>query len=231
VDALLDNPVYHALLTRDAPMACGTETVKYFNEDVSPFVAFAEENEKGFEELRQLLEPGRKILFACRKLISIPGGWQQLAMIAGMQFVFDKGIPVATNVIPPSIQLVLLDYEHVEQMVQLAALTKPGPFNTRTIEFGNYHGIFEQDRLVAMTGQRLHPGNYSEISAVCTHPDHLGKGFAAALIQHQLSIICGKGEIPFLHVREDNSRAIALYERLGFVANGPMQFYFLRKTA
>lgn len=80
-----------------------------------------------------------------------------------------------------------------------------------------------------MTGQRLHVENYTEISAVCTHPDHLGKAFAAALIKHQLNLICQSGKIPFLHVRDDNDRAIALYERLGFSQNGPMNFYFLKR--
>jgi predicted GNAT family acetyltransferase len=110
-------------------------------------------------------------------------------------------------------------------------LTKPGPFAMRTIEFGYYHGIFDRDKLVAMTGQRLHPGHYAEVSAVCTHPDHLGKGYAAALLLHQLAIIRRQGKIPFLHVRADNDRAIALYERLGFRENGPMNFYFLTKRS
>ncbi|HVG42779.1 MAG TPA: GNAT family N-acetyltransferase, partial [Chitinophagaceae bacterium] len=69
--------------------------------------------------------------------------------------------------------------EHVEQMMQLATLTKPGPFGPHTIDFGYYYGIFEEGKLVAMTGQRLHVAHFTEISAVCTHPDHLGKGYAA----------------------------------------------------
>ena len=80
-----------------------------------------------------------------------------------------------------------------------------------------------------MTGQRLHVNNYTEISAVCTHPDHLGKGFAAALMQHQLNLILNHDQIPFLHVRAENSRAIALYERLGFKVNREMNFYFMKK--
>ncbi len=114
-------------------------------------------------------------------------------------------------------------------MMQLTALTKPGPFGLRTIEFGNYFGIFENETLVAMAGQRLHVSNYTEISAVCTHPAYLGKGFAGALMQHQLNLICDQGQIPFLHVREDNLRAIALYERLGFAIQRPMNFYFLKR--
>jgi predicted GNAT family acetyltransferase len=63
-----------------------------------------------------------------------------------------------------------------------------------------------------MIGQRLHIQNFTEVSAVCTHPDFLGKGYAAALVQHQMNLILKDGQIPFLHVRADNERAIAVYE-------------------
>jgi predicted GNAT family acetyltransferase len=114
-------------------------------------------------------------------------------------------------------------------MVQLAALTKPGPFALRTIDFGSYYGIFEAGRLAAMTGQRLHVYDHAEISAVCTHPDFLGKSYATTLLQHQLGLVLNDNKIPFLHVRADNARAISIYERLGFALNGPMHFYFLER--
>ena len=80
-----------------------------------------------------------------------------------------------------------------------------------------------------MTGQRLHVQQYSEISAVCTHPDHIGKGYGATLVQHAVNLILDQDKIPYLHVREDNERAIKLYQRLGFNVRSGMNFYFMKK--
>lgn len=225
MEDLLNNPVYNALLTADAHFNVGTEEVKYFDEEVSPFAGFHQEYTKGFDDLYNILPARRSILYATPQLIKEPKGWRIAAEIKGLQFVLQG----KTNHDAPSLTFVPLNNTHIEEMIQLAALTKPGPFGPRTIEFGHYHGIFENGELVAMTGQRLHLTNYTEISAVCTHPDHLGKGYAAALILHQLNIIHYQGQQAFLHVREDNSRAISLYERLGFEMLRSMNFYFMKR--
>ena len=225
MEDILYNPVYQALLTGDAHLSFGNETVKYFDPEVSPFAGFHQDNSRGFDELYNKLSPGREILYATPLMMKEPGGWEVLVEIKGLQFVFDmewKSVELSINPVP-------LGNKNIEEMVQLAALTKPGPFGPRTIEFGHYHGIFAGGRLAAMTGQRLHVAHYSEISAVCTHPDHLGKGYAASLIRHQLNLIHSQGQRAFLHVREDNERAIALYHRLGFKINRVMNFYFMKR--
>lgn len=224
METLLDNPVYNALITGDASLSKGESVVKYFDEAVSPFAGFPIGYQESFNDLYHQLPPGRRILYASINEIEVPEKWQVAAYITGSQFVFDDlTYSVQSSQIP-----VPLTNEHAAEMVALAALAKPGPFNLRTIDFGYYFGFFENGKLVAMTGQRLHPGNYAEVSAVCTHPDHLGKGYATALLQHQLSLICKQGKIPFLHVRADNERAIGVYERLGFRLRGPMHFYFMK---
>ena len=225
VEDLLYNPVFNALRSRDQQLGGGTEYVKYFDEEVSPFAGFETGYSSGFSDLHQLLPAGRGILYATPEQIAEPAGWKFNVVVEGAQFVFPKDQQAAK----PAIEPVALDLSHVDEMVKLAALTKPGPFNTRTIKFGHYHGIFHEGRLVAMTGQRLHINDHTEISAVCTHPEHLGKGYAAALILHQLHIILSANEQPFLHVRADNDRAIALYERLGFKKNRGMNFYFMKR--
>lgn len=221
---LLNNPVYNALLSGDASLSHGTNTVRFFEESISPFAGFDDKYENGFEDLGNLLPQGRKIIYATATPINTPTGWKLLAGIAGLQFVLDKYVPVE-NIIAP----IPLSEENVEAMMKLTALTKPGPFDKRTIEFGYYHGIFQNEQLVAMTGQRLHVADFTEISAVCTHPAYLGKGFAGALLHHQINLILSMKQIPFLHVRADNIRAIELYKRIGFIVSRPMRFYFLQR--
>ncbi len=227
MEHLLKNPVYHGLASGDQHLSLGTEKVKFFDENVSPFAGIEDGYEKGFDELHQMLTPGRNILHATPENIELPKGWQLLQKVQGVQMMFDTtfGLPV-----PGHLNIVPLHHGHIAQMVALATLTKPGPFGTRTIDFGHYFGIFDKEHLVAMTGQRLHVHQFTEVSAVCTHPDHLGKGYGAALVQQEVQLILQQGQTPFLHVRSDNHRAITLYERLGFKICGNMNFYFMKRV-
>ncbi len=221
----LDNPVFNALISGDAHRANGSAHVKYFDQEVSPFVGFDVPYKNGFTDLHQLLPSGRNILYACRHEIPTPTGWDLKNHISGNQFLFES-----KNVFEDDFSEVsALNKNHVDEMIQLATLTKPGPFDKRTIEFGNYHGIFKDEKLVAITGRRLHVYDFTEVSAVCTHPDYTGNGFAANLIKHQINSILKENKTPFLHVRSDNNIAIGLYKKLGFVQNGHMHFYFLRR--
>ena len=223
---ILHNPVFHALCSGDSHFAQGTDTVKFFDAEVSPYAGFPDNYAKGFEELHALMPAGRRILYAIPDPIIPPKGWEVKAQIPGVQFLYPMdSVPQNSNLVPEP-----LNTSHVTEMVALTARTKPGPFDERTIEFGHYFGIFADGKLAAMTGQRLHPDPYTEISAVCTHPDYLGRGYAAALLQHQLQLILSQGKQPFLHVRGDNERAIALYERIGFKLSGPMHFYFMKRV-
>jgi hypothetical protein len=116
------------------------------------------------------------------------------------------------------------------EMLALARLTKPGPFGTRTHELGSYLGIRSEGRLVAMAGERLKVPGYTEVSAVCTHPDHTGKGYARVLITELMQRIRERGETPMLHVRADNTRAIELYQRMGYRTRKQMHFAVLRRA-
>jgi GNAT superfamily N-acetyltransferase len=221
----LDNPVWHALNSGNSHLGEGNDRVKYFNSDVSPFVALRESTPDSFSELYEML-PGKRInFFATPVQINIPVPWQIIASVHGLQLVHN-GIAVKDNRIHAAINL---SGANCAEMVKLAALTNPGPFNMRTIEFGHYQGIFNDSTLTAMAGQRMHAFNYAEVSAVCTHPNHTGKGYARQLLTNQINRILDASDTPYLHVKHDNKRAIDLYKSLGFSVRSDMYFYILKK--
>ena len=80
-----------------------------------------------------------------------------------------------------------------------------------------------------MAGQRLHAGPYAEISAVCTHPDYLGRGYATRLLHSQVQRMRAAGNTPFLHVRTDNATAVKVYEALGFEVREELSIYLISK--
>lgn len=121
-------------------------------------------------------------------------------------------------------EAVLLTTDDVPEMTDLARRTRPGPFRPRTIELGTYLGIRHDDRLVAMAGERLRLPGHTEISAVCTDPDHRGRGLATRLVLALVQQIRDRGETPILHADGRNTTAIRLYERLGFVVRKEVVF-------
>jgi predicted GNAT family acetyltransferase len=131
-----------------------------------------------------------------------------------LQMILENDARLEPNL--KSYDFIELGEADVPEMVELATLTKPGPFDTRTRETGTYLGIREGGKLVAMAGERLKLPGYTEISAVCTHPEHLGHGYAGFLMTILAERIRGRGKTPILHVRAENMRAVQLYERLGF---------------
>jgi len=113
-------------------------------------------------------------------------------------------------------------------MIELAMLTRPGPFIARTHTMGSFIGIRKEGRLIAMAGERFKLDGYTEVSGVCTHPDWRGRGYAGLLSRIVATRIMARGETPFLHAFITNTAAIRLYESLGFVARRRLQGAVLR---
>jgi len=101
-------------------------------------------------------------------------------------------------------------------MLALATLTQPGPFFSKTHRLGPFIGIRREGVLVAMAGERLNLDGFSEVSGVCTHPDHRGHGYAGAMMRAVTQRILDRGDTAFLHARIGHAATIAFYESLGF---------------
>ncbi|SDE44168.1 FR47-like protein [Dyadobacter soli] len=222
---ILDNPAWHALRTHNRALGHVHESSAYFLPEVSPFAAVEGPALDGLPALHEAIPFDHNVIFVSNENVEVPAPWQVLAAVPGYQMLYNgPANPVSDG--PVTIPLTT---EHVPEMLALTSLTAPGPFSIGTIRFGHYEGIFDNARLVAMAGQRMHPEGYAEISAVCTHPDHLGKGYARHLLLRQVNRIQQAGEQPFLHVRADNARAIGVYESLGFVIRTQIFYYVLKR--
>jgi ribosomal protein S18 acetylase RimI-like enzyme len=138
------------------------------------------------------------------------------------------GEPLVRTDDGPAADPVTLGAADVHDMLALVTEARPGPFLTRTVEFGGYVGIRHRDRLVAMAGQRLRPPGYAEVSAVATHPEHRRKGLAERLIRIVVSAATTRGDVPFLHAAASNTNAIRLYESMGFTVRRTVWFRSMR---
>jgi predicted GNAT family acetyltransferase len=223
---LLDNPIWSALRTGNKNLAQGTENVKYYPFDVAPFAGLKENISENFKMLYDITPVDADIFgIVTTTETNIPEPWSIVHCTPLLQMVCENPI-IRKEFSEPIINL---SDEYISQMLALTHLTNPGPFRQRTIDYGHYQGIFEGEKLVAMAGQRMHAIPYAEISAVCTHPDYLGRGYAAQLMLNQIKRIKETGEIPFLHVAAINERAIKIYESMGFETRKNLFVYLIKK--
>jgi predicted GNAT family acetyltransferase len=208
---LLDNPVWSALSTTHASFAEGDDLAKRYPVDVAPFGATRDQSPESYHSLARLLGSQETAAFPLAVMPVLPTGWTVVRKVDSAQMVWN------TQTTPPvEHRFEELTISNVDEMLALVELTKPGPFFKRTPELGTYLGIREASKLVAMAGERLKPYGYTEISAVCTHPDYRGRGYASSLVSTLIQRIIKRNETPFLHVRTENVGAIRVYEKLGF---------------
>ena len=208
---LLDNITWHALSGPHARFSTGTEDARRYAPGFSPIVGFANAEHPNFAALTEYCDPGEHLY--CDGWSGFAAtGWQINIESTMFKMLWDGAMP-ANDEAPEAVQL---GSEHASQALELAVLTRPGPFGLRTIELGEYFGCFEGQRLVAMAGERMCAGALREISGVCTHPDFQGRGFARRLMIKLIRRQMQRMEVPFLHVMRENSGAHRLYKRMGF---------------
>jgi len=222
---VLDNAVWHALRTRQAHFAESDSTgrVVRFDRDVAIFGAVDQIDPESWEAQAELAGPEGYTMFFRDEVPAPPPGWEEVFRGPTWQMVAGDLSPV------PDVSPVPLGPEDAMQMVALAELTQPGPFFPRTHEMGTYVGVKREGRIIAMAGERLKVPGWTEISAVCTHPDAQRQGLGAALTLWMARSIRQAGDEAFLHVLEHNDNALRLYRALGFEIRRKVQAVIMKR--
>ena len=213
----LDNPIWNALTTEHRSLAIGEGSARRYPPQIGPLSGVGEETAGAFAALREATVQDGDCAMFLQAPVNELEGWDVSIYHSDTlnQMVWEgRELAVAGPVRDGAVQRELRQAD-VPAMVELAHLTEPGPFDVRTHELGGFRGTFEGERLLAMAGQRLHLPGFAEVSAVCTHPDARGRGYARRLMLEVMAGIVARGEKPFLHVLPQNP-AIRLYEELGF---------------
>ena len=208
---LLDNIFWHGLTGPHARFAEGSGGARRFAKGFSPILGFVDALRPDFAAIAPYCAPGEHFYTDVWDGPA-PAGWTVDFESTMHKMVWEAPVP-KTDEAPEAKPL---GPQHAEEAVALAVLTNPGPFGPRTIELGDYFGVFEGGRLVAMAGERMAAGTMREISGVCTHPDFQGRGLARRLVNKLVRRQVARGETPFLHVMSTNHLGHGLYERLGF---------------
>ena len=221
----LDRPVWSALTSRQAHLALGeADRFLRFPADIEPFGATRDNSGEQLAGLAELMPLDGHVALVEVDKFPAPLGFLTMISAAIHQMA-------APRIDQPDDNLAVVKLSDIDapEMRALAKLTQPGPFHARTHELGGFVGVREKGRLIAMAGERLRVPGFTEISAVCTHPDARGRGLAAALMRRVAAGIAARGEELFLHVYPHNTGAIALYERLGFRHRADLQLNVLRR--
>jgi predicted GNAT family acetyltransferase len=226
----LDNPIWTALTTSQARFAEVSELARKFVRDVGPLAGFEQPTREAYASLAKLVRVGTGaglFLEAPANQADIESaGFQIVEQDSLLQMIYsDCELPTS------GIDFVKLTTADSPEMLALATMMKPGPFGTRTHELGTYIGVRRERQLAAMAGQRMRMPGYTEISAVCTHPNHSGRGYATALLVELIEQIRRRNEIPILHVRSSNTHAVGLYRRIGFSDRRHFHFTVIGKSA
>lgn len=227
---LLDDPIWNSLSTAHSNLAIGNELARRYPPAIGPLSGIANHSDAAYEGLRLLAEPeGTVVLFVPDAPKPRPG-WTLVREGPLTQMICLDPPSPSSAALPAGATLRQLTAADVPQMIALAQLTEPGPFRERTHELGIFHGIFENDRLLSMAGQRTRVPGFVEVSAVCTHPDARGKGYARTLMLLVLEDIRREGATPYLHAWADNHSAIRVYRDLGFAHRHTLYVAALRNN-
>lgn len=207
----LDRPVWNSLISHRADFALGDGMARRFGPRYGPLTGAADASPQSQAALAALPGDEAGLWTLEADPVATPPGMAVAQQAIGTQMVADRLIGADSDLAWTN-----LTDDDAAEMLALAILTKPGPFAEQTHRLGQFIGVKQDGVLIAMAGERMRLPGYAEVSGVCTHPDHRGRGLAATLMRAVMARIIATGETPFLHAYASNTGAITLYETLGF---------------
>lgn len=228
----LDRPIWGALNSRHTPLAEGGSLARRYASPMTPFAASRDNSAESLQALAELAREGDGLLLLQADAIILPAGMVATTAAAAVQLIAERAATVEHDdlVVEHDDRIEQLGLADIVEMQALAELTKPGPFSPRALSLGDFWGIRENGRLVAMAGERMKLDGLTEISGVCAHPDVRGRGFGKLLSMYVAGRIIARGETPFLHAYATNAAAIALYKSIGFGLRSAMNVAVLQRA-
>lgn len=214
----LDNPVWNALTDTHFNECIDYGNVKFYQNDYAPFGAFI--NNEDTSLAIEKYSKTNKDFFMVGNKPKMPATLKPPIRYVGLQMIIYNKIdyPITETIIE-------LNETHYEDLMSLIKIAFPDFFRKKTNTLGRYYGIYKNEKLVAVTGERMQINGFTEISAVATHPDFLGNGYAKQLITHASNKIFKDNKTPVLHVDEKNLGPINLYKKLGFITRRKLEFW------
>ncbi|MBC5839387.1 GNAT family N-acetyltransferase [Flavobacterium muglaense] len=205
----LDNPVWYSLAESHEKLAITYNKTHFYNPEYCAFGAFnAVANDPQDLVLYAKTVPSF-FIFGAKPIL--PESLYVKDELLCYQMIVKQ--PIVISYVD---EITKLNQSHRPELLVLVKIVYPEYFKSKTADLGNYYGIFKDHQLVAITGERMQMDDFIEVSAVITHPDHTGEGYAKQLVAHTANAILKQNKTPFLHVATANNSAIKLYEKLGF---------------
>jgi predicted GNAT family acetyltransferase len=208
---ILDRPAWSALETRHAAFAEGGDLAKRYHPSIVPFAAARDDAPECVRQLGELAGSGESLAIIQAAPIVVPSGHVVTLTADAVQMVAERHL---SQVRDPRVEP--LGEADAQAMLDLAMLTKPGPFTLKARSLGSFWGVKRNGALIAMAGERMKQPGYTELSGLCVHPESQGTGLGRLLLQLVAGEIFARGDQPYLHAFASNTGAIALYESLGF---------------
>ena len=215
---LLDRPAWAALNSRHAHLALGDGRARRYDPAFAAFLAVGGDDPQSLADMADLMAPAETAVILQVGSVVLPSTLRIEQASSGLQMVGPAfGDAVTDDEIAP------LGPADAPEMLDLALLTRPGPFKAGALALGRFWGVRRGGRLAAMAGERMSLPGYTEVSGVCAHPDFQGQGLARRLSAFVAAQVRARGDTPFLHAYATNAPAIRLYSGLGFEVRAEVQ--------